>query len=151
MAASRWNAKGFSLLELMVALAIFGAAVGVLLAAHTAASRHEAHARNLFVAAGLLRQAITTTELEGFPQTGDEEGDFGEAFPAFRWRRTVTEAPLDELVASALGGVDPDSLGIPLPAIPAGLGGLRQVQVSVLWEESGVEKEASALYFAVEP
>ncbi len=148
MVAWKCNERGFSLLELMVALAIFGAAMGVLLAAHTAASRHEAQARNLFTAAALLRDALATSELEGVLEVGEEEGDFGDDFEGYRWRRTVTDAPLDVLLAEALGGMDAEELGV---VIPAGLTGIFQVRTAIQWEERGFSREVSALYYAVAP
>lgn len=148
MAVWKCSEKGFSLIELMVAIAIFGSAVAALLALHTTAARHEAHARNLFTAASLLRHSLAEVELAGFPDLGEEEGNYGEMFPGFRWRRTVTDAPLDTLLAQALGGVSAQSLGI---VIPAGLGGLREARVEVLWEEGPVAREVSATFYAVEP
>lgn len=148
MAVWKCREKGFSLLELMVAIAIFGTSVAALLAVHSAAARHEAHARNLYTAAALLRLSLAEVELAGYPEVGEEEGGYGEDFPGFRWRRTVTDAPLDELLAQALGGVSASSLGI---VIPAGLGGLREARVEVLWEEGGSAREVSATFYAVEP
>jgi prepilin-type N-terminal cleavage/methylation domain-containing protein len=148
MAVWKCREKGFSLLELMVAIAIFGSSVAALLAVHSAAARHEAHARNLFTAASLLRHTMAEVELSGYPEIGEAGGDFGEKFPGFRWRRTVIDAPLDVLLAQALGGASAQSLGI---AIPAGLGGLREVRTDVLWEEGGAAREVSATFYTVEP
>ncbi len=144
MAASRWSDKGFSLVELMVALAIFAASFGVLLSAHTSAARQEAHARHLFTATSLARQVLTWTELEEPLELGEETGDFGDEFPLYTWKRTVTDADLTSMVANAMA-----ALGLQGIPIPAGLGGVMQVDIEVLWSEREKAQEASITYFAV--
>ncbi|PLX43363.1 MAG: hypothetical protein C0609_08440 [Deltaproteobacteria bacterium] len=146
MAASRWSEKGFSLIELMVALAIFAASFGVLISAHTGAARQEVHAQNLFTATSLAREVLTWTEVDGYPEPGDTEGDFGDNFPGYSWRRSVTDADLTGMLASMLSAYGIEGVDIP---IPAGLSGVREVNISVLWEERGKEEAISLTWYAV--
>src|SRR5512145_1243675 len=94
--------RGFSLLELMIALGLFASSLGVLLAAQTAAARHEAHAQKVFEASTLARDLLAETELLGFPEPVEEEGDFGTDHPDYAWKRSVREATLGgEMLDSA--------------------------------------------------
>lgn len=146
MAESRWSEKGFSLLELMVALAIFVTSIGVLLAAQTAASRHQERARNLYTATALLRELLTTAETEGLPDAGDEtaEGDFGEEQPKFTWKRTVTDAYADAgLLAQAA------QFGVNVDTVKAALPGIRLVTLTVLWGEGEKQESSEITYYAL--
>ena len=80
---------GFTLIEILLALAILGGSFTVLLMAHAAALRQEARARRLMTATLLARELLTRTEVEGVPELGADRGDFGEAFPAYTWERQV--------------------------------------------------------------
>ena len=144
MAAWKWSEKGFSLIELMVALAIFATSFGVLISAHTGAARQEAHARKLFTATALARQVLTWTEVDGFPEPGEESGDFGDDFPEFTWSRTVTDADLTGMLSSML-----QAYGLEDVPIPAGISGVRQVDIFVLWEERGKSENLSLSWYAV--
>jgi len=146
MAESRWSEKGFSLLELMVALAIFVTSIGVLLAAQTAAARHQERARNLYTATALLRELLTTAETVGLPDSGDEktEGDFGEEQPKFKWKRTVTDAYADAgLLAQAA------QFGVNVATVKAALPGVRLVTLTVLWGEGDKQESSEITYYAL--
>lgn len=165
MAESRWSARksrffagtpkspaksggeaGFSLLELMVALAIFVASIGVLLAAQTAAARHQERARNLYVATALLRELVTEAETMGIPEAGDDEtsGDFGEKFPQYKWKRKITDAYADASIMSQA-----EEFGIDLDNIQAALPGIRQVTVTVSWGDEERPGSAEVTWYAV--
>lgn len=89
MAGTARAARGFTFVELMVALAVLGASFTVLLSAHTSATRLSAHARRLFEATTLAREILTKTEVEGLPVFEKDAGDFGPDYPAYRWEREV--------------------------------------------------------------
>ena len=151
MSALKWSGKprrdgGFTLVEVVVALGIFAAAFGVLLAAHTGATQQQAHARKVFTATGLARTLLTETELSGLPEIGETEGDFGDDFPDYSWKQTVDDVPLETLIgvsASALG-----ALGV---QVPTGDLGLRQVTLTVEWQEQQTPRNVELIYFMVEP
>jgi prepilin-type N-terminal cleavage/methylation domain-containing protein len=114
--------RGFTLLELLVALAILGSTFTVLLSAHTSAARVEAEARRVLTATALTRDVLSRTEVEGLPVFEKDSGDFGEDFPGYRWEREVSDVPL-------------------LP-----LQDLKQVTIRILWAE-GQRTRSSELVF----
>ncbi len=122
-ASGRPGARGFTFLELLVALAILGASFTVLLSAHTSAARQEARARRLMTATLLARELLTKTEVEGFPELGDDGGDFGEEFPDYAWERQVATTEFDRV---------------------------RLVRLAVSWPERGDRASAELYYYAVE-
>lgn len=123
--------RGFTFLEILVALAILGASFTVLLAAHASASRTEAAARRLMTGTLLARQILTNTEVEGVPDFGGDSGDFGEAFPGYTWERNVV----------------PVALPIETPfAIPTD--SLREIHIQVSWPERGGTQTTDIVYYA---
>ena len=52
--------------------------------------------RDMTIATILARQKMGEIEAGGFPELGEEDGDFGEQFPEFTWRRAVSETPFEE-------------------------------------------------------
>lgn len=123
------RSRGFTLLEVLLALAILGASFTVLLTAHSAALRNEARARRLMTATALARQILTETEVDGIPALGGDTGDFGEEFPGYAWQRTVEN-------------VAPEDLPLPTDR-------LREVRIRVSWQERGREESTELLYYAV--
>lgn len=111
------RARGFTLLEVMVAIAILGLSLTVILSAQAGAFSSAAYARNVSVATGLGRCKMAELELklkqDGFP-AGDElssgpccDADEQSAFLC-EWRievPTLPEPPLGELdLDTDLGG-----------------------------------------------
>jgi len=87
---------GFTLLEVMVAIAVLGIAMLALLTLHHQSLQSVIHSRDL-ARAGMLCQAIMSqAELEQFPQVGVTKGNFEKLFPGryqkFRWERDVEES-----------------------------------------------------------
>ncbi len=116
------GSRGFTFLELLVALAILGSAFTVLLSAHTSAARQEARARRLMTATLLAREVLTETEVEGFPELGEDGGDFGEDFPDYAWERQVATTEFDRV---------------------------RLVRIAVSWPERGDRASTEVVYYAV--
>ncbi|MCB1154325.1 prepilin-type N-terminal cleavage/methylation domain-containing protein [bacterium] len=84
---------GFTLLEVVVAMAILATVLVVLLENHSTSIRMSERARKLSIAANLARDLMTEVEMQGFPELGSETGDFEEKypgqFPDFTWERNV--------------------------------------------------------------
>lgn len=93
-------AHGFTLLEVMVALAVIATAFTALLGLHVRnlrlAAREDAYTQALL----LSRSLVTEAELAGYPEVGVAQGDFEERwpglYPGFRWIRTVTDFPVPD-------------------------------------------------------
>lgn len=95
MTTSRSRESGFTLLEVMVALAVIATAFTALLSLHVrnleTIARENAFSRSLLLAETLAAEA----ELEGYPDLGTSRGDFatklsGDA-AGFTWERNVRE------------------------------------------------------------
>ena len=88
--------KGFSLLEVMIAMAILATVLVVLLQNHGMSIRVSLRARQASIAANLARDLMTEIELEGFPTVGSETGNFMDRYPGlypgYTWEREVNES-----------------------------------------------------------
>lgn len=82
-------AAGFTLLEVMIALAILAVALVALLGLRNRDIQMQAHARDVTRATLLARQMALTIDEEGAPDLGYLEGDFGKDYPGFSWQRQV--------------------------------------------------------------
>lgn len=90
-------AKGFTLLEVLVATVVLGLGLIGALTAFSMASRVATASRNDTIISLLARQKLAETQLEGRNDLspGTTAGDFGENYPGYRWQLTVGEP--DEL------------------------------------------------------
>ena len=88
--------KGFTLLEVMCAMAILATVLVVLLENHGMSIRMSLRARQASIAANLARDLMTEIELEGFPEVGSENGNFTDRYPGlypgYTWEREVNES-----------------------------------------------------------
>lgn len=99
--AARWrscNARdGFTLLEVMIAVAFIGVAMLALLSLHQSNLASVIRAQDLTRASMLAQQLMSTAEVERFPDAGRTHGDFSHDYPGqyrnFRWERTVEILP----------------------------------------------------------
>lgn len=86
----RWNlemlkCRGFTLLEVMVAMAVIAIALTALLGSHSQSVSLAAEAKFNTTVALLAQQKMTELELAGFGDLNYDAGDFGENFPGYRW------------------------------------------------------------------
>ncbi len=97
-AATRRGAlsRGFTLLEVMIAVAILSIALMALLALDHQDLRSIIHAQDMSRASMLAQTLMTQVELGGFPDLGTSSGNFRQTyrgkFPNFKWRRAVTKS-----------------------------------------------------------
>lgn len=115
---SRDEKKGFTLIEIVVTLAILSLALPTLLRSFTEAAKGQALAENRTTALYLLKFQMATIEAEGYPDIGEENGEFGED-SRFRWHSDVQDVESEEIE------------------------GLRLVTVTVTWQERGRERSIS--------
>ena len=91
---------GFTLLEVMVALAIIAFAVVGLLGLHARNIQMIARDQNLTRATLLGRELISQIQFQvmtnGLQDLGDSQGTF-EGYPGYRWERRVLPTGLDEM------------------------------------------------------
>jgi general secretion pathway protein I len=107
------DAAGFTLLEVMIALAVVAIALLPLLRLHLLSLDATLRAQDLTTAVLLTREKMAT--MPPFPEAGEEQGTFeGPEFERFRWHTTVTE---EEVIL----GTQPIAL--------------RHLEVTVLWTD----------------
>lgn len=109
----RSERSGFTLLEVLVALAILSIALVVLLGLRNRDVALVDATRHLTVATALARMKVVEVGLEGFPELGEAAGEFGEGYPEFHWQRVVSSTPFDYV---------------------------REVRVSVAWSQNDRER-----------
>jgi general secretion pathway protein I len=87
---------GFTLLEVMIAVAVLGIAMMALLALDHQDLQSVIRARELTQASMLAQNLMTQAELDRFPDAGISRGTFDKLFPGqyanFRWQQTVAES-----------------------------------------------------------
>src|SRR6266478_3976157 len=89
--------KGFTLLEVMIAIGILAIAMVMVLGLRNRAIDLNGYARGLTTASILAESKISEWELKGFPDPQETTGDFGELNPDFKWRVIVAPTPFDDL------------------------------------------------------
>lgn len=87
--------SGFTLLEVMVAIAILGMGLFALLGLHHQSMQSVIDAQDETRAAMLAQVVMTQAEMQRYPDDGNSHGDFNAVFPGeypnYRWQRIVTE------------------------------------------------------------
>lgn len=90
--------KGFTLLEVMVAVGILAFALVTLLGAVNRNIILTSNARNREIAANLANEIITRIEIEGLPEVRQDSGEF-EKYPGFKWFLSIDPFNLAQLEA----------------------------------------------------
>ena len=83
--------QGFTLLEVMIAVAIIAIAVVTLLGAQSQSVSIAGSAKFDTRAAMLAQWKMADLVLTNYAELGDDAGNFGEDFPQYRWSLRVTE------------------------------------------------------------
>jgi general secretion pathway protein I len=94
---SKVFSKGFTLLEVMIAISILAIAMVVILGLRNRAIDLNGYARDLTTASLLAQSKMGEWELKSFPDPGETAGDFGKENPDFKWRVIITPTPFDDL------------------------------------------------------
>lgn len=93
--------KGFTLLEVLVAMAVLAVALVGLLGLYNRSLALTIRAQRLSTATLLVQEMLTRTQLEGLAANRSTSGDFSDLhpgqYPEFRWRRTIRSTPLKDL------------------------------------------------------
>lgn len=118
------SSRGFTLLEVMIALAIIAGSLVVILHSHLLGVNLANRAQGISLAGLLAQEKMEGIIKEGFPEEGEEEGIF-EEHPHFRWRQTVSEAELFEKEIE----------------------GLRRIAVTISWFDGRDEQELEVVSY----
>ena len=117
------GAGGFTLLEVMAAVAIIAIALVPLLRSQTQSIRAAGVSQNLTMATLLARILMTDIETEPFPEEGEVDGDFEDlGFPQFSYRVEVANYDYISQLLESVG----------FPAIDDFI---REVRVTIRWGE----------------
>lgn len=109
--------QGFTLIEIVISLAILAMALPPLMRAFSLATSWRAGSENETTATNLLRYKMSELEIAGYPEeTVEDEDEFGEA-SRFRWASKIQDT---------------------------GTEGLRMVTITISWQERGSERSMSA-------
>ena len=93
---NKYGQKGFTLLEVIIAVAIMGASLAILLGAVNRNLVVASQSKNQSIAYALAQQKIGEIEMQGYPQVGQEQGTF-EEFPGFDWYVNVLPYDIEQL------------------------------------------------------
>jgi general secretion pathway protein I len=90
--------RGFTLIEMMVATILLVIGVVATLSAVSSATHATAVAEETHTAALLAQQQMTQIELQPDTLTGgDQQGDFGDSYPGFRWQQSIEPTEYQDL------------------------------------------------------
>ncbi|MHB8382967.1 MAG: type IV pilus modification PilV family protein [Candidatus Binataceae bacterium] len=93
-AIARGMRAGFTLLEVMLAMAVLGIALLALLALHHQSLQSVIHGQDISRAAQLAQAIMSVAEMERFPNPGTTKGNFETLFPKeypnFTWEQIVS-------------------------------------------------------------
>jgi len=121
-----FETSGFTLLEVMVAMAIIAIALTAVLGSQSQSLSLASEAKFSTTAAFLAQGKMAEIEAEKPEDLTSDSGDFGEDFPGYRWDKTVNDVTLDE---------------------PEGVSDhLKQIDLTVSWEEHDQYRYSLKLY-----
>ena len=90
--------RGFTLLEVMVSLAIITTAFAAVLTLHSDSMEMVINSRIHTRAADLAQYKMTEVEITGVNKIAFKSGEFGDAAPEYTWDILVEPTPLESLV-----------------------------------------------------
>jgi general secretion pathway protein I len=157
------NGRGFTLLEVMIALGILAVTLTALLQSQAGSLRGAARVGNVSIGTLLARSKMVDLEYklvdEGFTEGDKEEsGDFTEeGFADFSWHATIREVKLDLSGLGSLCGAmgKEKEAAADCEALVGGLGGamtgfvdeiqrgLRAVELTVSWKEGQYQDQVN--------
>ena len=104
---------GFTLLEVMIALLIIATSFVVLLHTRNQSVITADYAKRATVATLLASEKMSDIEQEDFPDTGGDSSNFGDDYPEYRWKTSVSDTAYENI---------------------------REVKVEILWGEGNSER-----------
>ncbi len=110
--------EGFTLVEILVTLAILAAVLPALLHVFASAARNQGISDNTTTVLYLLKFRMAEIEMTGYPDVGEETGEFGNN-TRYRWSSIVEDIESEEVE------------------------NVRKVQVTVTWQHRNRERSMS--------
>lgn len=104
---------GFTLLEVMIALLIIATSFVVLLNTRNQSVITADYAKRATIATLLASERMSDIEQEDFPDTGEDSSNFGDDYPEYRWKTSVSDTLYENI---------------------------REVKVEILWREGTSER-----------
>ena len=100
--------KGFTLLEVMIAVAVLTIALTAVLGLQSRSVTLAAESRFHTTAALLAQEKMAEMAVLGMERLSSDDGDFGDVFPGYAWRVTVQNVNLPgvELMKGRLKQID---------------------------------------------
>ena len=92
------GSRGFTLLEVIIAVAIIGSSLAILLGAVNKNLLMASQSKNITIASFLAQKKLGEIELIGLPDIGNQQGVFEEA-PDFSWYLSVQPYNIEQLGA----------------------------------------------------
>ena len=89
--------KGFTLLEVMVAVALIAIALTTLLSSQSQSVYFANSAKFETMAALLAQSKMSEIELRQKDTLGDDSGDFGDDYPGYAWEVTLSDVSIGEV------------------------------------------------------
>lgn len=142
--------KGFTLLEVMVALAILGVAVAEIIAFQARGVQLNNRARRLTEATMLARTKMVEYQLKleqdilrgAFPEEGNEEGSFERPYDMYKFKIEFkkVEIPTPPMPEGEKQNPMMGMMGMVTKQISAAV---RELKLTVIWDEQGKEKNLS--------
>jgi len=90
------SAKGFTLLEVMIAVAIIAIALTTLLGSQSQSVSFANSAKFETMAALLARSKMSEIEMQGKDTLASDSGDFGDDYPGYAWEVAVSDISIGE-------------------------------------------------------
>lgn len=114
--------EGFTFAEILVTITIMAAVFPALLKVFNDVSRNQRLTDNRMTALYLMKFKMAEIEMNGFPETGESGGEFGEG-SIFQWQSAVQDVQSDEF------------------------DGLRRIQLTIMWDHFGQSRSISTYSF----
>jgi general secretion pathway protein I len=124
--AANTKCAGFTLLEVMVALAIIATALVAVLGMQSQSLSLASETKFTTTAIFLAQHKMAQLEAQGPEEVSDDSGDFGEDFPGYHWSLSVSDVT----------SVEPENAS----------DYLRQLDLTVSWGEDGPYHYSLRLY-----
>lgn len=114
--------EGFTFAEILVTITIMAAVFPALLKVFNDVSRNQRLTDNRMTALYLMKFKMAEIEMNGFPETGESGGEFGEG-SIFQWQSAVQDVQSEEF------------------------DGLRRIQLTIMWDHFGQPRSISTYSF----